>query len=234
MHQAMWRPGTRMPFPPIPGSEKLDLSYEFNTDFNIPSQLDIVPLQVIYGVLLNDLKDQLADPESIHALAEDPHSLERETSLFLPDLLDRLGYDDDPLGIHKSNLLEQLEWYSNFLGVIRTRTDSGVQTKYYPAMYELEYDEDYDIITFKTPYIVKSIINIALASIQTDETGRTVVTHPYTYLLYPHITAAAKGNADAVDIVYTAVRKIANCGDGETPRIAILAWAAAYASRGQA
>lgn len=200
-------------------ASKIDLVH-IGTNATI-TDLDLITLRVLYGVILQDLSRDL---DAVIEQAGSPEFLAHPTRIYLPDFLRIMGL---PSSVGKTSVdaaIARIMSYRSILGIMTEHVRGRTYHSKYPVMVFIGYDDKSNTLNFASPYINQLIANIVQASVRRDKQGAikrsrsgTPLSLPsHSYLIDPAL--AKERNKRAAEIVCIVVTVIEQAGDN-TPHI---------------
>jgi len=187
--------------------------------------LDLITLRALYSIILQDVQQRAATPETLLELVADQSYINRLTSIYLPDFLKMLGYQPNISPDSIQFAITKIASYNRILGCLKDESGGRKHESVYTVLNFDHYDKNNGTLHFYSPYINKLIAIILSKSIQKDrknqpkrtKSGKPILLPSHSYNIRSSI--AKERNLRAVEIVFVIDALIAESGDDHTPHI---------------
>lgn len=168
-------------------------------------KINIPLLMVIYSVIYEKLDNTKPENQNIN----------EQINIYYPELAKGIGKSPKITKSDVEDCMHNIKLFEKLLGIITNGTGS---TDILPVIYNAEYNDTKNVISFSSPYIVKLIREIYTASIRTNKkkqvslkkNGQPQMFPSHSYMI--HMDIAKEKNKKAVEIVFIVVAVIEKAG----------------------
>lgn len=183
------------------------------------ASIDLMPLRVMYGVILQKLVKALQEQTADMARIAD-----FTVHIYVPELMSAMGLKANTNQKTADLLIAKIRSYQSVIGIMPERLGSRVLESKYPILVWMGYDAKKDVISFASPYLNKIVVRAMEQSVQKDrkgvpirkKNGLPVQSVSHSYLMKASI--ASERNKRAVEIVSIVCLVIEQAGS-TTPHI---------------
>ena len=170
--------------------------------------IDLDMLRTFYSVILREYEKN------------EYQKIDSDIVLYVPELLAILGKKSNKSQNQINELINDINQYKNIVGVFKRNNGTRIYKKYYSLLNFNFYDEEYNTISFKAPYleyIIKylyqaSFLKDAKGNTKLNKTGKPITIATHSYLIKSEI--AKERNQTAVENVNIIVTLIEQAGKG--------------------
>ncbi len=168
-------------------------------------KINIPLLMVIYSVIYEKLDNTKPENQNIN----------EQINIYYPELAKGIGKSPKITKSDVEDCMHNIKLFEKLLGIITNGTGS---TDILPVIYNAEYNDTKNVISFSSPYIVKLIREIYTASIRTNKkkqvslkkNGQPQMFPSHSYMI--HMDIAKEKNKKAIEIVFIVVAVIEKAG----------------------
>ena len=168
-------------------------------------KINIPLLMVIYSVIHEKFSETMPENKNIN----------ERINIYYPELAKGIGKSPKIAKSDVQDCMQNIKLFEKLLGIITNGTGS---TDILPVIYNAEYNDMKNVISFTSPYIVKLIREIYTASIRTNKkkqvqlkkNGQPQMVASHSYMI--HMDIAKEKNKKAVEIVFIVVAVIEKAG----------------------
>ncbi len=168
-------------------------------------KINIPLLMVIYSVIHEKFSETMPENKNIN----------ERINIYYPELAKGIGKSPKITKSDVQDCMQNIKLFEKLLGIITNGTGS---TDILPVIYNAEYNDMKNVISFTSPYIVKLIREIYTASIRTNKkkqvqlkkNGQPQMVASHSYMI--HMDIAKEKNKKAVEIVFIVVAVIEKAG----------------------
>ena len=146
---------------------------------------------------------------------EKSQNVNERINIYYPDLARGIGKSPNIIKSDVQDCIRNIKLFEKLMGIIVNGTGS---TTVLPVVYDVEYDETKNVISFTSPYIVKLIKEIYADSIKKNKKNQVLLKkngQPQMYASHSymiHMDIAKEKNKKAVEIVFIVVAVIEKAG----------------------
>lgn len=168
-------------------------------------KINIPLLMVIYSVIYEKLDNTKPENQNIN----------EQINIYYPELAKGIGKSPKITKSDVEDCMHNIKLFEKLLGIITNGTGS---TDILPVIYNAEYNDTKNVISFTSPYIVKLIREIYTASIRTNKKKQVSLKKNGQPQMFPsnsymiHMDIAKEKNKKAVEIVFIVVAVIEKAG----------------------
>ena len=168
-------------------------------------KINIPLLMVIYSVIYEKLDNTKPENQNIN----------EQINIYYPELTKGIGKSPKITKSDVGDCMQNIKLFEKLLGIITNGTGS---TDILPVIYNAEYNDTKNVISFTSPYIVKLIREIYTASIRTNKkkqvslkkNGQPQMFPSHSYMV--NMDIAKEKNKKAIEIVVIVVAVIEKAG----------------------
>ena len=183
------------------------------------SRTDTILLRALYTTILKEVETEIEGrpPDEILALVGSKPFLNDSVTIYLPDLVGKLGGDPASRDAAKA-VVSKIKGFANLYGSIEAPMNGKIYHVYRPTVHISEEDERYNTIEITGPHLRKLIAMILQASMKTDGKGHVKVRNsgvPLTLASHSYMIKASiakERNKRAAEIVCAVVPRIEQAG----------------------